>query len=183
VSRVWPLAMVGASGLLTFVSSFLPWWVLHVDTETYAGSAWQMSSRWAASVLLTGAAAATWSAARVVRSRVPVIVQLAALAAVVASIFLTLQQRNDVASWPPVEVAADPVAGDARESELRIEAYRYVELTDAEIAASTMRRDHLWHYTQPGLTAGPGYGYWTGLAGMALTGLSMLAGSRGSRHS
>ncbi|MDI6105950.1 hypothetical protein QLQ12_46010 [Actinoplanes sp. NEAU-A12] len=173
--REWSPKLVGASGVLTFVSSFLPWWIVQVDTQTFTGSAWQTSSRWVTSVLLTVATATIWLAVRVVRGRVPMAVRLTALAVVAVSMFLTFEQRDDAEPWPPVEarVTMVPEAGLSAE----------VELSHAEFAKAVMPRNQLRRYTQPGRVSSTGYGYWTGLVGMALTGLTMLTAGRGDRRS
>ncbi|MCU7727050.1 hypothetical protein ODJ79_25260 [Actinoplanes sp. KI2] len=146
-----------------------------MGTETFVGSAWRMSSRWTASIWLTAAAAVGWLAWRMARGRVPVAIWLAALAAIAVSVLLTLQQRSDVETWPPAEVTAP------RESELQASAVAMVSAT--EFAESLMPRDHLRRYTDPGIEAGPSYGFWVGLAGMTLTGLSLVVAGRGGRYS
>jgi hypothetical protein len=174
VSRKWREGLVGGSGVLTLVSGFLPWWVMRIGAASFVGSAWRMSSRWTESILLTVAAAVTWLAWRMARGRVPRTVWLAALAAVAVSMFLTLQQRGDVEPWPPAEAAPTHQSGYAL-SDVAV-------VSDAEFMASVMPRNHLRRYTDPGTEAGTSCGFWTGLVGMALTGLSLGIAGRGGRR-
>ncbi|MET8151505.1 hypothetical protein ACIBSW_20295 [Actinoplanes sp. NPDC049668] len=174
MSRKWHAGIIGGSALLVLVSGFLPWWAIQVGNETYVGSAWRMSTRWTVSVLLTVTAAVAWLAWWMTRGRVPVAIWLAALVAVTVSMFLTLQQRSDVEPWPPAEATALLEPGNYLSAE--------VEMSDTEFAESVMPRDHLRRYTDPGIESGTSYGFWAGLAGMILTGLSLAAAGRGGRH-
>jgi len=173
VGREWREGVVGAAGLLTLVSGYLPWWVVRLGSDTIAGSAWRMSSRWTASIVLTVAAAAAWLAWKMARGRVPIGVLLGSLAAVALAIVLTVQQRRDVEPWPPTDVQATAQAVYALTDE--------VEVSDAEFARSYMPRNHLRRYRDQGTDAGPGYGFWTGLAAMTSTALSLTVAGRGNR--
>ncbi|MCU7728523.1 hypothetical protein ODJ79_32835 [Actinoplanes sp. KI2] len=174
MSREWREGIIGGSALLTLLSGFLPWWAMRVGTETFVGSAWRMSSRWTVAILLTVGAAVGWLAWRMTRGRVPVAIWLAALAAVAVSVLLTLQQRSDVETWPPAEVNAAGV------SEVHLSSVKEVSAT--EFAESLMPRDRLRRYSDPGIEAGTSYGFWVGLVGMTLTGLSLVVAGRGGRN-
>lgn len=175
--REWRAGIVGGSALLTLVSGFLPWWVMRVGIGTFTaftGSAWRMSSRWTVSVLLTVTVAVAWLAWRTTRGRVPAAIRLGALAAIVVSVFLTLQQRSDVEPWPPADVTTTFQPGNHLSAK--------VEMSDSEFAEAVMPRDHLRRYTTPGIEAGTSYGFWVGLAGMTLTGMSLIAAGSGGRR-
>jgi hypothetical protein len=95
---------VAGGGLLVLASSFLPWWTIRVRVGTeyrsYDGSAWLMSSRWSAAILITVAAAAIWLTGRVTKRDVPWPVHLLALSACALSIFLAVAQWRDIEAWP-----------------------------------------------------------------------------------
>jgi hypothetical protein len=171
----WREGVVTVSGLLVLASAFLPWWAVSVQVrdatgthvETYAGSAWQMSSRWTAAVLIAFGAAAVWLTWRLVRGRVAGPVWGLLLAAVAVSLFLTLDQRDASQEWlsaPTIQLNSGPGADPA-----------------GSLAAAWMHRDDLNAYASDGLNIGVTWGFWTGFTAMVLTGISLAAaGPRGS---
>ncbi|MEU8819043.1 hypothetical protein [Actinoplanes sp. NPDC048796] len=136
---------------------------------TFAGTAWQMSSRWSAAIVIAVAAVAVWLVWRFVRGRVPLPVWLAVLAAVTVSVFLTLVQRSDI------EPMNDPETETTMTIELDVDGKPESE-PGADIAADWMKRDHLVPYRSDGLDVGLGWGLWVGLAGMVVAGLAVAAG-------
>jgi hypothetical protein len=177
----WREGAVTVSGLLALASAFLPWWAVRVrvgdasgiHVETYTGSAWQMSSRWTAAVLLSFGAAAVWLAWRSIRRRVAWPAWALLLVALVTAVFLTLDQRDRAAQWlatptrstSTITLSAGPDPDPA-----------------GSLAAAWMRRDDLNAYASDGLNTGVSWGFWTGLTAMILTGLSLAtAGPDGTR--
>ncbi|GIF25083.1 hypothetical protein BJ973_007340 [Actinoplanes tereljensis] len=172
----WREGAVTVSGLLVLASAFLPWWAVSVQVRdaggthvaTYFGSAWQMSSRWTAAVLIVFGAAALWLVWRLVRGRVPGPVWAVLLAAVAIAVFLTLDQRDASGEWlsaPTIELSLGPDPDPA-----------------GSLAAAWMQRDDLNAYASDGLNIGLAWGFWTGFTAMILTGASLaLAGPEGTR--
>jgi hypothetical protein len=173
----WRDAAVGGSGLLVLASGFLPWWAVRVRvgdaTETYAGSAWRMSSRWSAAVLVTVAAAAVWLIWRLVRAQVPRAAWLLVLAAVALSVFLVVDQRSDVRPWSRSGMYTVTIA------ELGVERDRDPA---RDIAAGWMKRNDLVSYRSDGLNVDMSWGFWAGLGAIVLVGMSLVvAGTERSR--
>lgn len=173
----WQEPVAAGSGLLVLASGWLPWWVVRVQVSddngtrvaTFAGTAWQMSSRWSAAIAIAAAAVAIWLIWRFVRGRVPLPMWLAVLSAVTVSVFLTLAQRSDVEPMnDPKKTAIITTA------ELDV-APKLESEPGADIAADWIKHDHLVPYRSPGLNVGLGWGLWAGLAGMVLTGLAVAA--------
>lgn len=183
----WRRRLVPGAGLLVLASSFLPWWVVQVrrgtaDQTTYEtsfGSAWGMSSRWSAAVLLTLGAVVVAMIWRHVRGRVPLLAHVATLAAVALSVLLVVQQWRDVEAWP--------AAGSVSRSRVEPAASSWFAEPRrdmaAEIAAGFMERDNLRSYHASGLTADVGWGMWAGLCAIVLAGAALIVADSRSRPS
>lgn len=157
---------VTVSGLVVLLSGALPWWVVRLTVagaaglhpQSYAGTAWSMSSRWTGALLLTVLAVGFWLVSRLTRRWVSRALWLTSLAAVVLSVFLTLDQRDAARSPTAAERSAEVVGVPADAA--------------GPLAASLMRRDH--PVAMAGVSAA-GLGFWIGLTGMILTGMSLAA--------
>ncbi|MGS2620132.1 hypothetical protein ACVCAH_37575 [Micromonospora sp. LZ34] len=183
----WRRRLLPGAGLLVLASSFLPWWMVRVrhmtehktTYETFFGSAWGMSSRWSAAVLLTLGAVVVSMIWRHNRGRVPSLAHVATLAAVALSVFLVVQQWRDVEAWPP--------AGSVSRSRVEPSASHWFAEPRrdmaAEIAAGFMERDHLRSHHAPGLIADAGWGMWVGLCAIVLAGAALIVANSRSRPS
>jgi hypothetical protein len=168
----WREALVAGLGLLTLASGFLPWWVVSDDRgETYTASAWLVSSRWSQALFVTAVSVVLGLVWCLFRDRAPVVLWLAALVGVTLAVFLALDQRAD--TRPPAPQTWTITQGITNIS------------TDptGEIAAGWMRRDKLEAYHSEGLNVDVGWGFWAGLTGMVLTGLSLAVVGRRPRDS
>jgi hypothetical protein len=192
----WREGLVAASALLTLTGGFLPWWEVRTAAGTVTGSAWQVSSRWTAAVVITAVAAVAWLAWRLLRPGASWPVWLAALAAVTLSAFLTLDQRADVspapaatrppapaATWQPAPAATRPPSPAAFRTPFPVRTTPpgllgggpAAVIPVTEPGATLPPRDRLRHYRSPAAEAGLAWGFWASLAAMALTGLSLAA--------
>ncbi|MFI5490347.1 hypothetical protein [Micromonospora echinaurantiaca] len=184
----WRRRLLPGAGLLVLASSFLPWWMVRVrhmtehetTYETFFGSAWGMSSRWSAAVLLTLGAIVVAMIWRHAQGRMPSLAHVATLAAVALSVFLVVQQWRDVEAWPPagswsqsrVEPSDSPWFPEPSRRDMA-----------AEIAGGFMERDNLRSHHAPGLTAGVGWGMWVGLCAIVLAGAALIVANSRSRPS
>jgi hypothetical protein len=137
-----------------------------------------MSSRWSAAVLLAVAAAAVWTVWRLVRGRLPLAVRLVALAAVAVAVFLIIDQHRDaevagahMTSKATIRILPSPPTAESLREE------------SEKIAESLMKRDRLESIPGPGLEAGVSWGFWIGLAGVVLLGVSMAAAGAAEANS
>ncbi|MEV4489965.1 hypothetical protein AB0K04_07610 [Micromonospora coxensis] len=177
--------LVAGAGLLVLASSFLPWWTVQVrrmseDGTTYEtsfGSAWHMSSRWSAAVLITVGALVVSLVWRHDRGRVPPLMHLATVAAVALSIFLVLQQWQDVESLSEGSTSVSRVTINAHP----LGAEPPSRDPAADIASGFMKRDDLLSFHSAGLNADVGWGMWVGLCAMALAGAALVAANHRSR--
>jgi hypothetical protein len=168
------VSFVAAGGVLCLASGFLPWWIVRVRVatqrdahyDTYGASAWRISTRWTEALLVGTAAAAVWSAWWLVRRHTPVVVHLAVLAAAILAVFLTVDQRRAAQPWPP------PGMQTIQKSTVVLGSDRLPGTE--EYARDWIKRDQLRTFHGTGLTVDVGWGYWVGLTGMTLVGLSMV---------
>ena len=173
----WREAVVAGLGLLTVASGFLPWWVLRVQVgddrgervETYTASAWLVSSRWSQALLVTAVSVVLGLLWCLFRDRAPVVLWIAALAGVTLAVFLALDQRADTRSPPTPPTRSITIVEGITDISPQ---------PTAEFAAGWMRRDRLVAYHSEGLNADVGWGFWAGLAGMVLTGMSLAVAGR-----
>jgi hypothetical protein len=172
---------VVAAGWLVLVSSFLPWWVLRVRVlddsgtsyQTHYGTAWRMSTRWSAAVLIAVSVAALWLIWRRTRGSVPLVGYLVALAAIAVSIFLAATQWRGVEAWPPPGATTRTSVTLHLADEPASKSDPFVE--------SWMARDQLRSFHSPGLYSDVGWGLWVGLGGMLLVGVSIIVADSGGR--
>jgi hypothetical protein len=173
--------MAAGLGLAVFAVAFRPWWFVrsrsalwqdgretNVVFTTYERTAWQMSTRWSAAVLLVAAATVALVVMLMLRRAVPATGRILLLGVLVVAIGLTIAQWRGVEHWPPPNAVASASISVGHVDERRD--------FEQELFDAWAERDNLRSIHETGLTADVAEGMWVGLAAMFLMAVALVAG-------